>query len=50
MGNESVPKIITNNITVFREVASMYTPDGVTENASTEIESTGGWNMQVRNT
>ena len=23
---------------------------GATENASTENESTGGWNMQVRNT
>jgi len=25
-------------------------PSGATENASTENESTGGWNMQVRNT
>jgi len=24
--------------------------EGATENASTENESTGGWNMQVRNT
>ena len=24
--------------------------NGATENASTENESTGGWNMQVRNT
>ena len=33
--------------TVFKRASNLF---GATENASTENESTGGWNMQVRKT
>jgi len=40
----------TDRSIVFVKWRQCTPPDGVTGNASTEIESTGGWNMQVRNT